>query len=228
MKRSWKRLVCAMLALLLISAAGCGKGSDEAEQNRNNTYAPEEAGIFVRADGTVTGANVEKFDTDKYSESGLKEFVQKNIETYNGQSGTIAVEDTTYEVGGEDAVKLNSLTVENDTATLLLDYKSCGDYLAFNAKDPEAAKDGGEIFWVKTVKEAAESGTDFSGLRTAEGQEVTADEVKKNEGYYVAALDFATSMQLNGQIVYISDGVEAVDSTHVTTEGGKLQYVVFQ
>lgn len=248
MRKSAVRLLAVLMAVCLLPAAGCGKKNELVVESytdengnvvyssreagdidkRENNFAPAKAGIFVRVDGTVTGANVEKFDTGEYSESGLKEFVQKHLEEYNKETSKITVGGDTYAVGGKDAVKLNSLSVKNDMATLLLDYKSCADYLAFNCEDPEALKDGGEVFWIRSVADVQKSGVTFENMKTADGQDVSAEEIGKNAQYHVVAVDFGTSMQLHGEVVFASSGVKVTDPTHVETTGGSISYIIFK
>lgn len=105
MRKAIKMTLVLLLCAGLLS--GCGQ-----------TYETEHSTVFIRKDGTVISTDVEDFDVNTYDEDGLKRYVENAIAAYN-QSG-------------DDLVHLESLTVADGKATLVLAYASAAHYAAFN------------------------------------------------------------------------------------------------
>lgn len=112
-----KRGYLVVALMLCIVMTGCSKKTPSLVETKlsDNT-------ILVFEDGTVECAVIEEFKKDYYSEEGLRSFVEKNIGNYT-------------KMNGEDTITLEQLTVENQSAKMILTYKTAMDYTAFNENE---------------------------------------------------------------------------------------------
>ena len=96
-------------------------------------FEPTETSIFIQKDRKVVSAEIESFDNSayadspRYKEDELKAFVEDAVITYNSENGG-AAKAYVEEKGEELPVAVESLTVADNTATLLLDFASADDY----------------------------------------------------------------------------------------------------
>ena len=131
MKRRTAGLMMAVV-LAVTALAGCGG---------KVKFEPQASSIFVRKDGTVVSADIEDFVGNNYSEAELKTYVEDAVKEYNSEHGAAA--EAYVDEEDEEAslpVKIDSLTVEEGVASLLLGYEGCSDYLEFTGNDEEGKK----------------------------------------------------------------------------------------
>ncbi len=76
--------------------------------------------IKISKSGSIRETVNEDFDTENYSESGLRELIDESISDYNSKHSE------------ENAVKLSKLTIKNDKAILVMEYKDAEVYSDFN------------------------------------------------------------------------------------------------
>ena len=62
----------------------------------------------------------------------------------------------------------------------------------------------------------------------ADGNSVDSETVLNSTKYYVAELNFATAAQVEGTIVYASEGVTVTGKETFVTDGTETAYVVFK
>lgn len=165
------------MALVLLLCAGLLSGCGQ-------TYETEHSTVFIRKDGTVISTDVEDFDVNTYDEDGLKRYVENAIAAYN-QSG-------------DDLVQLESLTVADGKATLVLEYASAAHYAAFN----------GAEFYTGLVSNALAAGYSFDAefADVSSGSPVecrVSDFIGSN---YQVAIIRGTNINVSvpGTIVYLS------------------------
>ena len=202
---------------LMILALGMLGGCSKKDPDTNTVY--------IGKDGSVTEAAVEAFDKDYYKQEELESFIQDEIAEY----------EKTHE---EKQVKLESFTVEEGTAKLLMDYESYQDYQDFN---------GRELF-AGTVVQAIAAGysfnTDFlpvedgkiAGEADTESTESPADavsgsEVTKNEDYRVVVINEDTDVVVKGSIKYVSAGsvtLKDKKTASVQTVNEGVSYIVYK
>ena len=105
-----KRLVCTVCSVLLCAGllSGCG-----------TSLEGEESVVYVGKKGVIASLDVETLDQSYYDETELKSYVDAEVEDYTAEHG-------------KNAVKVESLKVEDGVAKLKMKYKTPEDYTAFN------------------------------------------------------------------------------------------------
>lgn len=213
MKRRTAGLMMAA-ALVLTVVSGCGG---------KVKFEPEASSIYVKKDGTVTSADIEDFVGNNYSEAELKTYVEDAVKEYNSEHGAAA--EAYVDEEDEDAslpVKITSLTVEEGVASLFLEYEKCGDYLEFTGNS--GTENGVSTLELSTVGE-----TSFSGnFQNAKGEDVSLEGVMKKEKNPVVIIEGAVTVQVEGNIQYVSAGAAIIDKHTVTTRAGSVSYIVFK
>ncbi len=225
MKRSLLLSVLLIFALLL---CGCTKST---------TYEPKESGIFIRRDRHVIGAEIESFDnssfeTPRYSDTELAAFVEDSVRNYNEETADLPYvrAEELKDIKSEEElvlpVSIQLIEVADNVATLLLDYQDCTHYLAFNGTS-EAVSIQNLI--VGTVKNGNDSNLTYSNMIKAEdGTDVMAADIMDHEKYMLVAVQGDTLVTCEGQIIFMTKGMEAVDEFTVRTVPGETNYIVFK
>ncbi|MCI8506703.1 MAG: hypothetical protein HFI67_11010 [Lachnospiraceae bacterium] len=211
-KRTAGLMMAAALAVTVL--AGCGG---------KVKFEPKVSSIYVKKDGTVVSADIEDFVGNNYSEAELKTYVEDAVKEYNSEHGAAA--EAYVDEEDKDAslpVQIESLTVEEGVASLLLEYEKCGDYLEFTGT--AGTEKGVDRLELSTVGE-----TDFSGnFQNAKGEDVTLEGVTKKEKNSVVIIEGAATIQVEGNVQYVSAGVSLVDKHTVATQAGSVSYIVFK
>lgn len=158
--------------------------------------------VFIQKDGSVVSNDVIYFDTSIYDQTQLGLFIEETISTYNKEHG-------------EGAVVKNSLTIENNVASLILVYKDADTYEDFS---------GIELF-MGNVTEAVAAGYDFDGkfAKIVDGKavECTKSDFVGNTELKVAIIKANTKIQIEGEILYISaENVMGYGKNWIVTKEG--------
>ena len=210
----------ALAAAVVLFLSGCG----------DVAFNPKESEIYVSPDGTVVGAEIESFDNSGYSEErynadDLKSFVEDAVISYNKEAGAegVAYAKDRSDKDAELPVSIGKLEVSGGTSTLILDYASCDDYLAFNEAD-DTVKD----LSIVSAPQAAGEGISLDGLTDAEGNAADTSEAKSDPDYMLLAICGHTKVVVNGDVIGVSEGV-TIDAEHeVTVASDKIAYVLFR
>lgn len=163
-----------LIAMLLLT--GCSE-----------KFEPTESTIFITSKGVVHSAVMESFEKEYYDFNELTENVENAVQSY------------CLDVN-RDAVKINSLTEENDMAVLQMEYQSVEDYVEFN-----------DVFlFAGTFSEAADAGYMPDELYDTEGQYEEIDPEELGD-LKVVVTEESISIQTSGKIKYVSDNVTVID-----------------
>ena len=226
-------VVSALLSLALLLAA-C---------TASTTFDPQESGIFIRRDRHVIGAEIESFDnssfeTPRYSDTELIAFVEDSVREYNEETADLpyvraaeleeAMKDAKDDEDEEQVlpVAIERIDVVDSVATLLLDYADCTHYLAFNGTSEAVAI---QNLIVGTVKNGNDSGLTYSNMVNAEdGTDAMAVDIMDNEKYMLVAVEGSTLVTCEGEIRYMTKGMEKIDAFTVRTVPGETNYIVFK
>ena len=205
-----------MLLAVTVLFSGCGCGS-------RITFEPESSRIYVKKDGSVVSADIETFTGSNYNADELTAYVEQAVSSYNEEHGSQAL---AYQDDADKnttlPVAVQSLNVENEIATLFLDYASCGDYLEFNGT---AGMTGGiSTLQKSTVAELAPEGS----FQNADGEDTALEDVLENEKYHVVEIEGGVTMQVEGTVRYVTTGVTVDDEHTVTTPDSGICYIVFR
>ncbi|MBP1754393.1 MAG: hypothetical protein H6Q59_791 [Firmicutes bacterium] len=109
-----KWFLCTILLLLVLGTAGCRKEEKflTADDITTNT-------LLAKSNGVLQVATVEEFDQTYYKLSELKDFISKEIDTYN-------------KAAGEDKITLDDVQLNGGKAIMLLTYSGMDQYAGFN------------------------------------------------------------------------------------------------
>lgn len=217
--QSKKGALSFVLALLLIfSLTGCSSAK----------FNPTETSIYIKKDRSIISAEIEEFDNsefdeERYDEDELREFVEEAVIAYNTEKDGLAY---AYESDTKEdlAVSIDSLTVEDGIATLILNYASSDDYVDFYGS---AALGGLDQLIVGLVSDGVNSDLSFTDMLDADGNEADYDEVTENESYVLVAVQGSVVMQVQGTVMYYSSGCTLQDSSTVVTTD-EICYVIFK
>lgn len=173
MKRALSFTLVLASAILLM---GCGQ-----------KFEPTESTIFVTSKGVVKSAIMESFDKSYYDFDELYKSVEKEVKVYCLNNI-------------EETVTLTSLTEENDSVTLLMDYQTVEDYANFNEV----------LLFSGTFAQAVEEGYLPNALHDVEG--ITAEiDLEKQGDLKVLVTEESVCIQTSGRIKFVSDNVTVLD-----------------
>lgn len=157
------------------------------------TFDPTVTGIFLSRDGEIKSAEVTDFDntglqTPRYHATDLQKFVDERVKAYNDAKGNAAI-------------SVDTLTVKNNTATLILDYKTIDDFMSFQ----------GSEFGVRVLallnREDAIRGYDIKNLKDTAGNSVDIMTAFRSADTKVIVISGKTLVTVNGDIICLSDGL---------------------
>ena len=173
MKRALSFTLVLASAILLM---GCGQ-----------KFEPTESTIFVTSKGVVKSAIMESFDKSYYDFDELYKSVEKEVKVY-------CLDNI------EETVTLTSLTEENDSVTLLMDYQTVEDYANFNEV----------LLFSGTFAQAVAEGYLPDNLHDVEG--ITAEiDLEKQGDLKVLVTEESVCIQTSGRIKFVSDNVTVLD-----------------
>lgn len=216
--------IALLLSLMLLVMGGCSKAS-------KSTFEPKTSGLFVTQNNTLSEADMITYDQSQkgyYEEGELKAYVEEAVKAYNQKTASLNM--AYAEEAGEDQalpIAISQCTIGGGTATLILDYQSKEDYLAFKEKNTVK---GITVTGLSlcTVEEAAADGSILTQKFTKpDGKAVDIKKVKKKKKAHVLYVEGGAQIQTEGEILFISEGVEMVDDYTVKTAEGTTSYIIF-
>ena len=138
--------------------------------------------LHLNSDDTVTYEEISDFDEEEYSVDELKDFVDEEISDYG------------------KGVKLKSLKVDENVATLKMEYSSASDFKDFSGYD----------FYMGTVSGALAEGyeIDESLYEVSKGEDSEALNIYDIDGpAKIIILSEKVAVKVKGKITYASDNV---------------------
>ena len=158
--------------------------------------------IFLLENGNVVSNDVIYFDTTKYDQTQLGLFIEETISTYNNKYG-------------DGSVVKESLSIENNVASLILTYKDADIYEDFTNI---------ELF-MGSVAEAVAEGYKFDGkfakIEKGQATECSVSEFTGQTDLKVAIVKANTKIQVEGEILYISaENVMGYGKNWIVTKEG--------
>ena len=189
-----KKIVRTILAGLLCAAvfSGCGVSLDG-----------DSSTVHVDKKGAVSSLDVEQLDQEFYDEGELESFVKEAVEEYTQEYG-------------RGTVKVDDITVEDQTAKLQMAYKTAEDYSRFN---------GIELFAGDVVSSLAAGHTyDVEFARVENGAVVgaaTKQDIYAQKDLKAVIIRANTDVQVDGEICYGScENVKLVGPGSVSIREG--------
>lgn len=196
-----KAILVLTAALLLVGVTGCGKNkvSISAEDVTTNT-------IVIKKDNTVQSSIVEDFDKDYYSKEELEKFIDKEVTDYN-------------EENGENQIKMHSIHIKDQKASVVFNYHDIEDYSAFNGTSAK-------LLTTKQAlqEESINSILDFVDAKT--GDTVSRETSFGKEDATVLVIQEPLDIIIDGTLLYYSNVVKS-DKNILETSGENISVVVF-
>lgn len=189
-----KKMVCTILSVLLCAGmlSGCG-----------TSLAGDDSVVYVNKKGEVLFLDVQKLDRDFYDQNELETFVDEAVEDYTSEYG-------------KNAVKVESLTVEDGTAKLQMKYKTAEDFTRLH---------GIELYQGKVVASLA-AGYVYDGefARVENGKvtgTATKQEIYAEEDLKVVVIRANMDVKVDGEICYVScENVELTGTDSISIREG--------
>lgn len=181
-KTSPIKVILPIVAVILIAAVAIGAIYFLTQKE---SFEAETSTVFILDEGRVVTTDIEAFDTEKYSMEELTAYLTDIIDTYNAKHG-------------EESVIQKEYLVENNVATLILEYANTDVYEDFY---------GIELF-SGTVSEALEAGyafdVEFARVSNDKVEACDAGEITTQPELKIAIIKANTRVQVDGKIKYIS------------------------
>ena len=198
-KEMGRKVACTMCLIGLLALSGCG-GSSHLKMD-----TVEQDTMYLGKNGKIELVNVEKFDKDYYSKSELKAYIKQTIAEYE-------------ETKDSGEVSMDSFSVNNKIAKVLLTFDSVDTYKAFQ----------GEEFQVIPAEEVEDNLVLPDTFVDAEKDtKVDKETVLKNKELKFLIVVEALSIQLEGTIKYYSEANLTGDNL-IQTTGKKRAVIVYQ
>lgn len=211
-----KTVLAAALSGCLVCGCSGRAGTKE--------FNPRESSIYVKEDGTVSSASVEKTDRDYYSQEDLTAFVQERVDEFNqlqeGKSQDSA------------SVQVASCSIENGEGLSLvkciLDYDSPQSLLAFNnsIRNPEIG-----FTELTTDSVSALSQEDSFGqaaFMDVKGSGVELSKVTEKGNLRAVRLNGSSLVHTEGKVLYMTQGCVLEEEEAVRTPQEGVSYIIFE
>ena len=210
-----KRTKLALLVLSAVLLAGCTKDQKSSEIQVNTGR------IYVSREHVVSGVI-----TDTYEDTGAifdQQELQSEVE------GFIAEFNAEHGQGTEGfvPVKLTSCTVTGTTGTLVMEYGTAENFIAFSGVQSDDSHTVTGLT-VDTVEGGMAAGaiTDGSFIKP-DGSTASKDEILKQSELHLVTVEGSATVQTEGQIAYMTEGTEMTDAFTAKVPEGK-NYIIFK
>ena len=194
------KLAAAILTAGLALGACSGAGG---------SFQPTENSIYVTADGQLSTATIEAVSGESYTGEAFTAFVEQAVGTFNEEKGS-ASKARNEEGQAKLPAAVRSCTIEEGKASMILDYGDAQSVVDFS-------EESGIPITSLTVGPV---GSGLPALKKADGSAADSGEAAGSGGMMVEA-EGAVTIQTEGKILYITDGVTVVDDRTVRTPEGK-------
>ena len=190
----------AILVLILIIILGVfifgSCGTDYAKTDRNT--------IYVLKDGKIVSTDLEAFDGAKYDEAELETYIAGIVDTYN-------------KANGEESVIQKKIAVEENLATLILEYANADVYEDVNGVELFV----GSLEEAKTAGYAITEEISFAKLTDGKAVAATSADFANNAEYKVVVIKSNTKVVVPGEICFVStENIAKVGEDYVVIEAG--------
>lgn len=197
-----KKVTLVLLGtLFLVVMTGCGKNkvSITAEDVTKNT-------IVIKDDNTVQSSIVEDFDKEYYSQEELETFIKDEVTNYN-------------EKNGKDQIKMHSIYVADQKASVVFNYNDIDDYSVFNGINAK----------LLTTSQALQEDSiltlsEFVDVKS--GDTVSRETALSKEDVTVLVIQEPVEIKIAGTILYYNNALK-VDKDVLQASGENITVVVF-
>lgn len=179
-----------------LALSGCSSVSQMLTRDDWKSWTPDSTALQIATDSTVTETIFDTLDQSYYQADDLQDMIARSVREYNEENGAGSISVTAYSVAGGQV-----------TAALV--YDSPDDYAAYNnlplfdgsMLDAEMA---GYLFAGPFRK--------VSGDASISASDVSTEEAMSHKEYHVVVCDRGHTVQVPGQIRYLSSNALPVNS----------------
>lgn len=169
-----KRMAALEMVILfcIMILVGCGR-----------SYDADTSTVYILKKGKIVSTDVDNFSEENYDKKEFETFVKETIKAYTDENG-------------KNTVKLDNLSIADNTATLTLQYASAEDYSRFSGID----------LFTGSLTEALTAGYDFDVgfVDVDSGDECDTSKVLDDSSLNVAIIKGNVNLEVSGDIVYYS------------------------
>ena len=184
---------------MALSLSGCS-------DNTNEEYF--ETTLYFENDGKITDVIVESFDTDNYSEDGLRTFFNEKISDYNSTNI------------GEGEVELKGLDIGDGKAKATLIFDSCDTYNEFY----------NSTAYYGSINDAYDKGLISETVLKKRGssETITKNDLMGMQKEDIIIVSEVVRIKCPKKIEYTSANVDVIDerNARVSSESAGLAYIV--
>lgn len=196
-----KWFLCAIMLIFIVGTAGCRKEEKFLTVDDVTTNT-----ILAKSNGILQVATIEEFDKPYYQLSELKEFISKEIDSYNKSAG-------------ENKVTLEDVELRSGKAIMLLTYSGMDQYANFN--DVTAAYFSGGVTEVPLDLPA-------TLVNEKNGSLVSTQEILQSDKYKILVMNEPYDIVVDGTIKYYSENATYVDENKLQGAADGMTIVVFK
>lgn len=188
--------------------------------NKNREYNPSKSGLYMRQDGSIIGATIEKFDKDSYNLEDLTSYIEQEVSKFNEEAvGEIRAYLDEDKEGDLLPVSIQSLNLKGGNAVLMLLYKDADTYVEFNENE-------GLVSDLAFSKVGEATGIKNRTFKSVDGNSVKASALDSND--YVIQIKGKIALECEGDVVYYSSGVSIDDEKISVDSENETAYIIFE
>lgn len=210
--------ILIVLAALTITTTACARGA------AGTTFAPTTSSLYITSEGVITSATIQPYEADYYTEEGLRASTEEYLAAFNTAAGQSSVQQASQ------PATLKECTLSSGTAKLLIEFDTPASYLRFTEEYPD--EEGPiqiESLDVVPVPDGLTKGYMVGQTFTStDGKTVASGDVTKQTKLTVIAVEGPATIQTDGAIQYVSEGVTISGSNQVKTPESGVSYIVFK
>lgn len=177
-------------------------------------FKPTATSLYISRDGSLRTAEItdfsnKEFDKARYEVETLKNYISGWVDSYNNAKG-------------KESVRIETIDVTDDTATLIMYYDSVNSFMDFQGADY-----GITTLRIGTAEYAARNFA-LSGLKDTNEAAVTPIQALQDEEVTVVAISGSGLISFAGEVKYMSNSLTLVDSNTVRLSSKSEVFVIFK
>ena len=169
-------------------------------------FKPTATSLYISRDGSLSN---KEFDKARYEVETLKNYISGWVDSYNNAKG-------------KESVRIETIDVTDDTATLIMYYDSVNSFMDFQGADY-----GITTLRIGTAEYAARNFA-LSGLKDTNEAAVTPIQALQDEEVTVVAISGSGLISFAGEVKYMSNSLTLVDSNTVRLSSKSEVFVIFK
>ncbi len=196
-----KSAFCAMILLLFLGLTACS-GKEKSIDIKDIT----ESTFLARVNGELQVATMEEFDKSYYNLDELRDYIDKEVTSYNKEIGV-------------DKITLDNVDVINGKAIMLLTYAGMEQYAGFNEVTAAYFTGGVKDIPIKLP----------TTLVNAENEALAStEEIIQDSKYKILILTEPYHIVVEGNVKYYSENATYLDENEVQSASDGMTIVVYK